>query len=526
MARSKDKNQPFLYFDFERRKRAKRILIVFVSCLFVWGGLLSLSHLGPKKVELSSVAEPKSGRLNVEKYADRSAEELKVASLELEAEAKSFADEGDYASAALKYMEAYEIQKSLNQNHSSSLQHSPSREVYLQVEANNAAAEPLFLSSLDIEQQADGLAESGDLDSASRMLMEAIALQKKLNDEYRDTRRSSLLRLKQLNRKLAELESREVHSKIESLLESGKSFEATGELQVAGDFFQKAVTIQKKLNEDFPESPYASVARLAELQKKRQSAQSFIFAEKLEQEVARLDQLLAKRSIDEAKQLIVEVKESLQEFREIFPLSQIVSEDLVAKVNYLENQKAFLSVIQNQVYHALIPVDNTKGIFMLRTEVPQSLYMLLIGTNPSRNKADTNPVDSVSWIEANTFCERLSWVLGKEVRLPTEALFLEVLGDVRALDSKQSVWCVVDSNGNSQPVGQKEPFPNGFYDLLGNVSEWLEPLEDNSSKAAPYIGGHAQDSMATILNIPVRELQKTGRNRLIGFRFIVLDERG
>jgi formylglycine-generating enzyme required for sulfatase activity len=146
-----------------------------------------------------------------------------------------------------------------------------------------------------------------------------------------------------------------------------------------------------------------------------------------------------------------------------------------------------------------------------------------MGANPSRNQADANPVDSVSWIEVEAFCQRLSWMFGKEVRLPTEEEFRKALGGFDPSDASGLIWSAIETKGLSQPVGQKEPFPGGYFDLLGNVSEWLASKRSTESNTAFHIGGHAQDSLEVITSVPVRELQKAGRNRLTGFRVVVLD---
>jgi formylglycine-generating enzyme required for sulfatase activity len=158
---------------------------------------------------------------------------------------------------------------------------------------------------------------------------------------------------------------------------------------------------------------------------------------------------------------------------------------------------------------------------MLRTEVPQALYALIMGTNPSRNRGDVNPVDSVSWTEAKSFCERLSWIMGKEVRLPTENEFRQALGRLRYVVLEEHVWSVSDADGVAQPVGTKAPFASGFYDLLGNVSEWLESIDRFESEDARHVGGHAQDRLESIFTVPMREAPRGERNRMTGFRLVV-----
>jgi formylglycine-generating enzyme required for sulfatase activity len=169
----------------------------------------------------------------------------------------------------------------------------------------------------------------------------------------------------------------------------------------------------------------------------------------------------------------------------------------------------------------LLPIPEIEGWRMLRTEVPQALYSLIMGTNPSRNQGDVRPVDSISWVEAKNFCERLSWILGQSVRLPTENEFRQALGRLRYVVLEDHVWSAADADGVPQAIGTKEPFASGFYDLLGNISEWLESIDRFETESASHIGGHAQDRIESIFTVPSREAPRGERNRLTGFRIVV-----
>jgi len=204
-----------------------------------------------------------------------------------------------------------------------------------------------------------------------------------------------------------------------------------------------------------------------------------------------------------------------------FPRSSLNDEELEVKVRYLNLVQSDLGYIQDRVYDALLPVPGVGGLRMLRTELPQALYAIMMGTNPSRNQGDVNPVDSVSWTEAKSFCERLSWVLGKEVRLPSENEFRQALGRLRYVVLEDHAWSISDANGVAQPIGKKAPFASGFYDLLGNVSEWLESGDRFASEEAHHIGGHAQDRLESIFSVPMRSAPRGERNRLTGFRVVV-----
>ena len=86
---------------------------------------------------------------------------------------------------------------------------------------------------------------------------------------------------------------------------------------------------------------------------------------------------------------------------------------------------------------------------------------------------------------------------------------------------EKHAWSILDADGVVQSVGKKAPFASGFFDLLGNVSEWLESEGRPPSEEARHIGGHAQDRLESIFSVPTRSASRGDRNRLTGFRFVV-----
>ena len=67
------------------------------------------------------------------------------------------------------------------------------------------------------------------------------------------------------------------------------------------------------------------------------------------------------------------------------------------------------------------PVTLTKPFYMGKYDVTQEQYKQLIGTNPRKNKGNDNPVEMVSWDDAQAFCKKVTEQSKQAVRLPTEA---------------------------------------------------------------------------------------------------------
>jgi formylglycine-generating enzyme required for sulfatase activity len=120
----------------------------------------------------------------------------------------------------------------------------------------------------------------------------------------------------------------------------------------------------------------------------------------------------------------------------------------------------------------------------------------------------------VSWVEAQEFCQRLSWLLGARVRLPTEA-------EMRAgFSAASDAWSADSSAGHSHETGKSTATAAGFRDLAGNLAEWLQPATD-ASESAPVAGGSYLDSANALATLTTTTMDKRERARHIGFRVVV-----
>jgi len=128
--------------------------------------------------------------------------------------------------------------------------------------------------------------------------------------------------------------------------------------------------------------------------------------------------------------------------------------------------------------------------------VTQQEYQQIMGKNPSRFGTGYNPVEQVTWNEAQEFCKKLTEIdiqagklpPGESYRLPTEAEWEYACragtrtrfywgDDLDYSEIGDYAWySTLDGGENSgkkpHPVGQKEPNGWGLYDMSGNVSQW------------------------------------------------------
>ncbi|TVP77039.1 MAG: hypothetical protein EA353_11160 [Puniceicoccaceae bacterium] len=461
-------------------------------------------------------------RIDLEqRYQNLAASSLIEESLRLERAAEVLAASEDFEAARAKYRTAQAKQQQINENFPLSAASNVGRASRLERQARHLTAQPLLVRSLEFEAEAEQFIEAKSWEQAEASLLQAIELQDRLNREYRGTNQASVARLERLRIQLVGIRSGQSYVEIRRVADMADEHKASNQHLEAAYLYQEAARLQRQLNQAYRDSPYASSERVADYQRQAQTAESFELGIQIERNHDRMQRLLAERRTSEAAEVIASLRRDIRQMREAFPRSSMNDDDLQAKIRYLNLVQNDLGFIQDRIYDALLPIPENPEWQMLRTEVSQALYSLIMGTNPSRNVGDLRPVDSVSWVDAKNFCERLSWILGKPVRLPTENEFRAALGRLRYVVLEEHVWSASNSGQQTQAVGAKEPFASGFHDLLGNVSEWLESIDRFETESARQIGGHAQDQLEVIFTVPVREAPRSERNRLTGFRIVV-----
>ena len=456
-----------------------------------------------------------------ERYSEYASLPILEKSRVLEEKAEALSAAKDYLAAHECMQVAFKLQKQINEQYPQSPHVNHGRATLLQRKSRYLIAEPIYQESLDLEAEADRHIKALEWEAAEETLNKAIKIQTDINHLYRGTKQGSTLRLELLKTKLLGIQSGQSNLEIIALEEKADALKAQGDMLESAHFYQEAARLQGDLNKNFPQSPHASSERVNYFLRRAQTAQSFELGRTIEADHARLEQILAERRTYDAVELIAQLNRNIQYMQDAHPRSSLFDEELRLKISYLTIIKDDLGFIQDRVYAMLLPIPGVENSHMAKTEVTQVLYQFIMGENPSRNTGETNPVDSVSWLEAKDFCKRLGWILGKPVRLPTEHEFRQALGPLRYVVLEKHVWSVSDAREIARPGGQKEPFSSGYYDLLGNLSEWLESIDQYDDEDAYHIGGHVADRIEVIFSVPRRTTSRAERNRLTGFRFVV-----
>ena len=224
-------------------------------------------------------------------------------------------------------------------------------------------------------------------------------------------------------------------------------------------------------------------------------------------------------------------------------------------------------------------------IAAMSTQVTQKMWIDVMGENPShfidRLHAD-HPVEQVSWWSAAEYANRLSIKMGlnpvynfsamrfevgtkaedgslkresggikinardinapdgdvyqtEGFRLPTEAeaeYLFRAAGQINGnsdfgasnFDLKDHAWYSVNSNKKTHPVGELKPLlidGKGFYDLYGNVMEWIDAWHrDFPTALNPVVrGGSFQHGAASVRSLQLYVITPT-KTMDIGFRLV------
>jgi formylglycine-generating enzyme required for sulfatase activity len=146
-------------------------------------------------------------------------------------------------------------------------------------------------------------------------------------------------------------------------------------------------------------------------------------------------------------------------------------------------------------------VTISRPFHMGKYEVTQEQYEQIIGKNPSHFRGAKNPVECVSWDDAQEFCKKLSQKTGKAVSLPTEAQWEYAcragtttrFHTGETISTDQANYDGDEAYGNGQKgeyrkktvaVGSFKPNAWGLYDMHGNVWEWCQDWYGEYPKGA------------------------------------------
>lgn len=174
--------------------------------------------------------------------------------------------------------------------------------------------------------------------------------------------------------------------------------------------------------------------------------------------------------------------------------------------------------------------NGMKSFYMSKTEVTQGQWRQVMGTSPSINKGRNNPVENVSWEDAQAYVKALNKETGMNYRLPrlqeweyaAKGGAISTSTEYAGGNNLDEVsWCAYNSNEHPHPVGEKTPNEIGLFDMTGNVSEWVVDQFDQNTrfiKGGSWSDDASKCTISTTEKVPVKY-----KNGTVGFR-VVQDE--
>ena len=144
------------------------------------------------------------------------------------------------------------------------------------------------------------------------------------------------------------------------------------------------------------------------------------------------------------------------------------------------------------------------GFYIGAFAVTQGQYQAVVGNNPSYFTEDgaNRPVEQVSWLDAEAFCQQLSELTGRVYRLPSEAEWEYAcragtstpfcFGDQVTTETVNffadfTISDNPDENYRNTSVDADSFWPNAFglYNMHGNIYEWCADDYHDSYSGAP-----------------------------------------
>lgn len=457
-----------------------------------------------------------------ERYATAAGAVLHAASLEDEAAAKVAAAEGRTEDALAAYTRAIERQDEINRLYARGEFRDVSRLRKLELARENLQAEPLARRARELTQEAR-LLLTEDPGRAAELLREAADLHARLMRDFRSSRFSDRAAQREVASLLVDVEAASLFHQRESFRSQAAVAVEEERYEDAADLVERAIEVQRQLVARFPESSYAAPNALAALEEDRQSAMSTRLARTVDAHEVTLQRQLRAREVAAAASTAAALFRDLRRLHDTYQSSRFLDEDRLLRARFLNLKRDDFGIIQDAVYERLrlIPGEGEDGVRMLKVEVPQLLYSLVMGTNPSSQRGDLLPVESVDFSAAIEFCERLGWILGWPVSLPTREQFEQALGEVSLASVAARAWSSRLAERKIQTVGTREANAAGFYDLLGNVAEWIDERRPGDDRQALTIGGSVRDTPESLTRVPTAYAALSERSRFTGFRVVV-----
>ena len=393
----------------------------------------------------------------------------------------------------------------------------PGRRARLDTRLRRLESSPLWQKGRGLETEAEKLFAAGKFSDAAAKFNQAIDCETDFLARYRDVRNTEFGRSDKLAERRETAFSGEAWNGILAHRAKAEAFEKKGEWASATQSWQAAVDAFAQLLTDYPKSSFADRTQEAAIATRLNFAR---FHEEIGALRARCEQLrsaLRARRADEALRLADDLVAEARRIGSANTGTFIAEADERKELEYLAVNGAVVRSVLSLIDQNLCPVP-ALSVKIYRTEIPQGLYASVMGSNPSSTRREANPVESVTYADAEAFATRLGWILGARVRLPTTVEFTVAAGDLSKAAIRAQAWAAENTDGTTvHRVGSSEANAAGIHDLIGNVEEWA--LASPDDPRAPVLGGSITTPLGK--DLPSRSVFKREKSRTLGFRIVI-----
>ena len=167
------------------------------------------------------------------------------------------------------------------------------------------------------------------------------------------------------------------------------------------------------------------------------------------------------------------------------------------------------------------------SFYIGKYEITQAQWTKIMGNNPSYDKGEKFPVESVSWEEVQAFIHKLNILTGRSYRLPTDSEWSYaakggkypkdfMYAGSNNINDVARYWSLT-SKKTQEKVGTRQPNTLGIYDMTGNVWEWCHDYYRNGH----IIRGGSWADTPKKCQLDFSRISHVRGNETIGFRLVL-----
>lgn len=452
------------------------------------------------------------------------ADKIRENTLKLEKEAELLASAEKYAEAEKLFRNAAEQERRIETQYALADKRNRARTLHLQNRMLGMQAIPLLAKAEDFEKRGTEALEKSEWKTANRFLRDALKIRNLLWTDYRLIVPADSRRIAVLNQLVETVDSSADFEDVEKLRKEAVAAEAKHDWKAALEAWEKACRLQQQIEKNFPRSRFASEKRRIELEEALANTGARAEFLEFQKNMQAIRERIRTRQTEEIPFLARSTAVIAARIQEKYPRSTLISKDVQKDLAYLNVKSRDIAQIQKAFFDLLIPVPGIPAdkIKMMKTEVSQALYTFVVGNNPSADTSQVGaPVESVSYEDVQAFCRDLSVIVGYYVRPPSLEEFQAALGEFDAEKIQDQAWILGNSEAKIHRCGTKEPNAAGFYDLYGNVSEWIYDADPEDEISGTAVGGDCQFLEELLQKEHIQKAMLKEKSRLRGFRVLV-----